>query len=140
MKHTWKIQFKSVKENFQEVIKKKTIRVLIVDDSLSAQKVLKKILEDQKGIEIVGFASSIPEVIEFRKKYRPDVLSLDINMPGKSGLEYLKDIKNTNSIPTVIVTDYNLYDSKPVFEAIDSGAYAFYKKPTIKDKQETRMS
>jgi two-component system chemotaxis response regulator CheB len=111
----------------------KIIKVMIIDDSKPVRMVLRKIIEAQKNMEVVGEAENPYEAMELRKTILPDVITLDINMPKMDGITYLKNYMTSDPIPTIIVTDYNLEDSGPVFEGLENGAFDYVKKPSIKD-------
>ena len=69
-----------------------SVKVLIVDDSFFFRKRLSEAIDGKKGIEVVGFASNGREAIELVEKLRPDVVTLDVEMPEVNGLDALKTI------------------------------------------------
>ncbi len=109
------------------------IRVLIVDDSLTCRRLLRKDLEQDSRFLIVGEAADPFEAIEIRKTVPIDVMTLDINMPRMDGVTYLKQFMRSDPVPAVIVTDYNLEASGPVFDALENGAFDYVKKPSIEE-------
>jgi YesN/AraC family two-component response regulator len=70
------------------------IKVVIVDDHLIVREGLKQIITESSDIRVVGEASNGAEALEKVKRVDCDVLLLDISMPGRSGLEILKDLKH----------------------------------------------
>ncbi|NLU13070.1 MAG: response regulator, partial [Gammaproteobacteria bacterium] len=70
----------------------KKIRVLIVDDSDVAREILRTLLEDQQDIEVVAEARNGREAIELVQQLRPDLVTMDLNMPGISGIEAIERI------------------------------------------------
>ncbi len=102
-------------------------KVLIVDDSSVFRAVLKNRLSSSNFIEVVGTAPSAFVALEEIKHKRPDVISLDIEMPGLSGVEFLKQLIPVTPIPTVLVSSLNF----GVFEALSVGAVDFVKKPDM---------
>ena len=71
-------------------------KVLVVDDSLTMRALLCGALERVPGVEIVGLADGAAEAREMVQSLKPEVMTLDIEMPGMSGLEYLKEIMENN--------------------------------------------
>ncbi|MCL2697487.1 MAG: chemotaxis response regulator protein-glutamate methylesterase [Oscillospiraceae bacterium] len=104
----------------------KKIRLLIVDDSIIFRTMLSKSLNAFNEIEVVDTAGDAFEAKEKIIKLRPDVVTLDVEMPKMNGIEFLKKLMPEHPIPTVVVT------SSPMnaFEAISAGAVEFIKKPT----------
>jgi len=116
-------------ENKKENNKKS--KILITDDSKLLRKTIEKIVE---GIcEVVAVAENGKEAIEFTKKYNPDIVTLDVEMPGISGIETLKKIKKTNPNVTVIMVS-SKHDSKTILEALKNGAANYILKPIDKEK------
>ena len=66
------------------------IRALIVDDSASVRQVLSAILNDDPGIEVMGTAADVPAAVRRLQNELPDVMILDIEMPGMDGLSFLR--------------------------------------------------
>ncbi|MCT4583305.1 MAG: chemotaxis response regulator protein-glutamate methylesterase [Peptostreptococcaceae bacterium] len=103
----------------------KKIRVLVVDDSmLFRESVIKELSKDEE-IEIIGAAKNPFEARNMIIKERPDVISLDIQMPKMDGIEFLKKLIPQYPIPVVMISSI----SKKVFEALDAGAVDFVVKP-----------
>jgi two-component system chemotaxis response regulator CheB len=108
---------------------KDVIRVLIVDDSMLFREVLKKGLQEDKNIEVVGYATDPYMARDKIIELRPDVMTLDVNMPKMSGIEFLRRLLPQYPMPVVVVSGVN--DS--VFEALEAGAVEFVGKPDRKD-------
>ena len=86
------------------------MKALIIDDERLARKELSSLLEDFKQIEVVGEAANADEATELMKKLNPDLLFLDIQMPGKSGFQFLESL---DSVPMVIfITAYDEFALK----------------------------
>ncbi|MBF0118166.1 MAG: chemotaxis protein CheB [Desulfobacterales bacterium] len=106
------------------------INVLIVDDSMVARELLIYILSSDPDIQIIGAATSGEMAIEFVKKKKPDVITMDINMGGINGFETTRLIMQSNATPIVIVsavTDHKSVESS--FHAMQAGAVAIEEKP-----------
>jgi DNA-binding NarL/FixJ family response regulator len=79
------------------------VRVLIADDSEVVVLSLNAALAVVHGVEVVGQAGSVPEAIQAIRALRPDVLVLDISMPGGSGIDVLEDMRKEDIRPIIIV-------------------------------------
>jgi two-component system chemotaxis response regulator CheB len=106
------------------------IRVLIVDDSAFMRKIIGDILREDPVMEIVGKARNGNEAIEMTKSLSPDVITLDIEMPGKSGLEALEEIMEYKPIPVVMVSSLTKGGANVTMQALDLGAVDFVTKPS----------
>lgn len=113
--------------------RKQQIKVLIVDDSKPLRMILRKIIDATPGFKVIAEAESATEAILARKKEKPDVITLDINMPGMDGVTYLKQYMPTDPVPTVVVTSYSAADSPQILEALKFGAFDHLGKPLMND-------
>ena len=100
------------------------IRVLVVDDSSLFRQMIMQHLSSQSDIEIVGYAINAYDARQKIPLLKPDVLTLDVEMPGLSGIDFLKQLLPTNPIPVVLVSSLNL----SVFDALSAGAVDFVRK------------
>lgn len=105
------------------VIKK--IRVLVVDDSLVARTAIIEGLREYPNIEVVGCAINAIDAKNKIKQLQPDVMTLDVQMPGMTGLQFLQTILPQSPLPVVLVSSLNL----GVFDALHAGAVDFVRKP-----------
>ncbi|MDR5658246.1 chemotaxis response regulator protein-glutamate methylesterase [Serpentinicella sp. ANB-PHB4] len=108
----------------------KLIKVLIVDDSLFIQKVLKDILDSDNNIEVIGFAKNGIEAIEKVADLKPDVVTMDVEMPVMNGIEAVKRIMNENPVPIVMLSSLTYEGAEATLSALDFGAVDFVQKPT----------
>lgn len=109
----------------------KKIKVLVVDDSLTAQKLLVAILNNDPQIEVSGVASSGEEALKQLESTRPDLITMDIHMPGLNGLTVTRQIMETRPLPIVVVSSSALVtDIERAFQLIDAGALTAVAKPT----------
>lgn len=105
------------------------IRVLVVDDEALVRAGLRMILEPADGIEVVGEASDGSEAVTAVARHRPDVVLMDVRMPGMDGLTALKELRRAPNPPRVIMlTTFDLDDY--VHTALRSGAAGFLLKDT----------
>ena len=106
-------------------------RVLIVDDSIFFRKFLTTKLSEYPNIEIAGMAMNAMEAKFSIPRIKPDVVTLDVEMPGMSGIDLLKDLMVRHPVPVVIVSAVNMN----VFDALSAGAVDFVKKPDINEPE-----
>ena len=98
------------------------ISVLIVDDSGFMRLALRKMLSRDAGIRVVAEAATGEEAVRLVKSHRPDVITMDIEMPGKSGLEATRAIMAHYSIPIIVISSLTKRGSETAFKALDFGA------------------
>ncbi len=107
------------------------IKVLVVDDSSLFRQMIIQNLSSKPNIEVVGYAINAYDAQQKIPQLKPDVLTLDVEMPGMSGIEFLKKLLPTNPIPVVLVSSLNL----SVFDALSAGAIDFVRKPDVPGKR-----
>lgn len=111
----------------------KVNKVLVVDDSPTIQKVMAKVLEGSSSFTIDHTANNAEEALTYLKSNTPDVMTLDINMPGMSGVDLLKKLGKGNIPPTVLVTGLSMHEGPLVLEALECGALDYIQKPEMSD-------
>ena len=108
----------------------KKIKVLIVEDSPSVQDLLIYILNSDPAIEIIGTAYTGKRAIKFLERNKPDIITMDIDMPEMGGLEATRIIMETNPVPILIVTaSWSPSDVKATYQATEAGALTMLEKP-----------
>lgn len=112
----------------------KKLRVLVVDDSPFMRELIKKGLEEDSMLEVVGLASNAYEARDKIIELRPDVMTLDVEMPKINGIEFLKKLIPQYPMPVVVVSSANEY----VFDAMNAGATEFVGKFLTKDEDAIR--
>ncbi|GGN58397.1 chemotaxis response regulator protein-glutamate methylesterase [Novosphingobium indicum] len=105
-----------------------SVRVLIVDDSPTMRAILMSRLREQPDIEVVGAASNAVEGRELIKKLDPDVVTLDIEMPGMNGLDFLEKIMTLRPTPVIIVSGATQEGNEVTARALALGAVNCYSK------------
>ncbi|HUX50507.1 MAG TPA: chemotaxis-specific protein-glutamate methyltransferase CheB [Spirochaetia bacterium] len=106
------------------------VRLLIVEDSPVARSILLFVLGSDPEIQVVGSAADGSEAIEMVERLKPDVVTMDINMPKMNGLEATRKIMQTRPVPIIIVSgSYDTSDIAATFQAVDAGAVAVLPRP-----------
>ncbi len=104
--------------------------VLIVDDSKIIREIIKAILSEDPEFNVIGEVESGEEAIDFVRKNKPDVVTMDVNLKGKDGLYATREIMAENPVPIVIMsTLFNPKDKEQVFKALSEGAISVFEKP-----------
>ena len=106
-----------------------TYRVLIVDDSPSMRQLLRLSIQADPRLSVVGEAENADQARSQVRQYAPDVLTLDAEMPGKSGLEFLAELMKYRPTPVVMFSSWMPRGSELGLEALSLGAVACLEKP-----------
>lgn len=108
----------------------KKVRVLIVDDSALMRKKITEMLDTAFGIEVVGTARNGEDGINKAMDLKPDVITLDVNMPVMDGLTALRIIIERELCPVVMLSSLTQEGTSTTFEAMELGAFDFVAKPS----------
>ena len=114
----------------------KKIRVMVVDDSALARNLIIQGLSAHPRIEIAGYAINTLDAKQKLPRLRPDVVTMDVEMPGQSGIDFLKEYLPTHPVPVILVSSLNL----KVFDALNAGAVDFVRKPDVQESKEVFIS
>ncbi len=109
---------------------KKKIKVLVIDDSAVVRKIISSTLNKHEDIEVVGTAPDPFVARDIILSLKPDVLTLDIEMPRMDGLTFLKKLMTYYPIPTVMVSSLTQEGCNATLKALEIGAIDYVAKPT----------
>ena len=104
------------------------IRVIVVDDSSFMRSILTRMLEKDKDIKVVETAANGEEAIDKIERVKPDVVTLDIEMPVMNGIEALTKIMATNPVPVIVLSALTREGAEVTMEALNLGACDFMTK------------
>lgn len=109
----------------------KAVRVVVVDDSLTIRAMIETLLERDRRVQVVGIARDGEEAIALIRDHRPDVVTLDVAMPGRDGMTILDEIMAGAPCPVIMLSSL-MRDGAPIVdEAMDRGAAACFNKAMI---------
>jgi two-component system, chemotaxis family, protein-glutamate methylesterase/glutaminase len=104
-------------------------RVLVVDDSALMRKLIPQILEKDSSIQVVGTAMDGNFGLRKIEELKPQVVTLDLEMPGMGGLEMLKEIMRRHRLPVIVVSSHSTRGASITMQALSLGAFDFVAKP-----------
>ena len=116
------------------------LRVLVIDDSAYNRRKLTEMLESSRDIQVVGKAGDGEEALRLISSLRPDVVTLDLEMPRMDGFTFLRILMAKQPTPVVVVSSYSQKEN--VFKALELGALDFVAKPDrriLNDTEELRQ-
>ena len=103
------------------------VRVLVIDDSAFSRRTIIRLLEEIPGVEIAGYAVNGEEGLRKAMDIRPDLITMDLEMPGMDGFTLLRIIMTACPAPVIVVSSHN--EDGRVFKALELGAVDFVAKP-----------
>jgi two-component system, chemotaxis family, protein-glutamate methylesterase/glutaminase len=105
------------------------VKVLVVDDSLLMQKLMTQIINNAPGFQVIGVAGSAEEGWDAIQALRPDILTLDLELPGRHGLKLLARVLKQDPLPVLIVSAFGGPGADNTIQALELGAIDFIEKP-----------
>jgi two-component system chemotaxis response regulator CheB len=105
------------------------VKVLVVDDSVLMQKLMTQIIDSAPGFKVIGVAGSAEEGWDAIQELRPDVLTLDLELPGRHGLKLLARVLKQDPLPVLIVSAFGGPGADNTIQALELGAIDFIEKP-----------
>ncbi|MBF0273559.1 MAG: chemotaxis-specific protein-glutamate methyltransferase CheB [Magnetococcales bacterium] len=114
-----------------------TIRVVIVDDSLLTRQMLRMLFETAEGITVVGEASNGKQAVEVVRALKPDLVTMDLEMPVMGGLEAIEEIMCAKAVPILVLS--SVADARVALEAMELGALEVMEKPDISPESTAQL-
>jgi two-component system chemotaxis response regulator CheB len=111
----------------EPIVREKTLRVLVVDDSAFNRRSISEILSSTQDIEVIGKAADGEEALRLVTQLKPDVITLDLEMPKMDGFTFLRIMMSKLPTPVIVVSSYSQKEN--VFKALELGALDFVAKP-----------
>ncbi|MBU6153536.1 MAG: chemotaxis response regulator protein-glutamate methylesterase [Bdellovibrionales bacterium] len=112
------------------------IKVLIVDDSKTIRNLLAKIMSEDPQLDVVGTADRPSAALPLIQKLKPDVITLDLEMPEVDGIAFLKQYLPHHPVPTVMITSIGMEEGTRVLQALEAGAVDYVQKPSASELEE----
>lgn len=106
------------------------IKVLVVDDSAFMRALIKDLLSNNKRIQVIGTARNGLDALDKIKRLKPDVVTLDVEMPVMDGIDALKKIMSESPLPVIMVSSTTTEGAKNTILAMQYGAFDFIAKPS----------
>ena len=123
------------------MLNREPLKILIVDDTAIFRKIIKDVLIEIPGIEVVGVAQNGKIAVQKLSSLMPDLLILDIEMPEMNGIEVLKYLKNKDSdIGAVMLSSLTMAGSDVTINALELGAFDFIAKPQGNNLEENKQA
>jgi len=107
------------------------IKVLIIDDSALIRKMLSEILNSDPNIEVIGSAADPYIARDKIKKLKPDLITLDVEMPKMDGITFLRNLMRLHPLPVLMVSSLTEKGAEVTLDALEAGAVDFVTKPKI---------
>ncbi|WBA12113.1 protein-glutamate methylesterase/protein-glutamine glutaminase [Salinivibrio kushneri] len=106
-------------------------KVLVVDDSLLYRTLIRECLDSDSELEVVGLAADPYEAREKIKKFNPDVITLDVEMPKMDGIQFLKNLMRLRPMPVIMVSTLTQHGADVTLTALEVGAVDYVPKPSL---------
>ncbi len=110
-------------------MREKSVRVLVVDDSALMRKLIPQMLAADESIEVVGTAMDGTFCLKKIEELKPNVVTLDLEMPGMNGIDTLKEIMRRQPVPVIVFSSHSIEGASVTMKALGLGAFDFVTKP-----------
>jgi two-component system chemotaxis response regulator CheB len=107
----------------------KKVRVLVVDDSALMRKLIPQMLAADEALDVVGTAMDGSFCLKKIEELKPNVVTLDLEMPGMNGIDTLKEIMRHNPVPVIVFSSHSTEGASVTMKALGLGAFDFVTKP-----------
>ncbi|MBY9081904.1 chemotaxis response regulator protein-glutamate methylesterase [Paenibacillus sp. HN-1] len=114
----------------------KPYRVLVVDDSAFMRKIISDLIEQDQEFQVAATAVNGREAVEKVNELKPDLVTMDVEMPEMNGLEALRLIMTHHPLPVIMLSGINEEGMKETIMALESGAFDFIRKPSISNSND----
>jgi len=113
------------------------VKVLVVDDSVVYRRVLSEALRSLPDVEVVGSAANGSQVVDKVKELQPDLVTLDIEMPGLNGIEVIEALRKAGlDVKVLVISSLTMSGGRLTLQALQNGAFDFITKPTSSTEDE----
>jgi two-component system chemotaxis response regulator CheB len=117
------------------------LRLLIVDDTALYRQMIRNVLREIPEVEVVGVAKTGSEALELIEQFDPDLITLDVQMPGMSGIEVLRELKSRKArTKAIMISSLTGTGARVTMDALLEGAFDFMLKPNSSDAEANRKS
>ncbi|MGM0653040.1 MAG: protein-glutamate methylesterase/protein-glutamine glutaminase [Bacillota bacterium] len=113
----------------------KKVKVLVVEDSALMRRIIGDIIRDHHQLELLATARDGLDALDKIKSQKPDVITMDLEMPRMGGLEALKKIMSEVSLPVIMISSHTSAGSDSTLKALDAGAVDFIAKPDASSEE-----
>ena len=107
------------------------VRVLVVDDSALMRKLIPQMLAGDESIAVVGTAMDGNFCLKKIEELKPDVVTLDLEMPGMNGIDTLKEIMRRNPVPVIVFSSHSTEGASVTMKALGLGAFTSSPSPKM---------
>ncbi|WP_338593820.1 chemotaxis-specific protein-glutamate methyltransferase CheB [Paenibacillus sp. Y5S-9] len=111
-------------------------QVLVVDDSAFMRKIVTDLIQADPEFKVTATASNGREAIQKSLELKPDIITMDVEMPEMNGLDALKSIMKESFVPVIMLSGINEQGMKETIMALEAGAFDFIRKPSISHDQD----
>ncbi|RLB09212.1 MAG: chemotaxis response regulator protein-glutamate methylesterase [Deltaproteobacteria bacterium] len=117
------------------------LRVLVVDDTIIYRKIVSDVLEEIPGVKVIGTAQNGKIALSMIEKLKPDLITLDVEMPEMNGLQVLEELKKRQiDVGTIMVSTLTHRGAETTMKALELGAFYFIPKPDSGTMEENKKS